>query len=189
MLYTISYRYCAVDVRAFFSYSISRACTAIESNFPLMFGAVGCTVALMVGGRRPDLRSSPCPSRLLRAFTATTTTLRPRPSVGPSVTFWVVVSTRNFFFKRVFFFPLIFFPVVNRRRWSFTHFCWSVALSRFAFPGQTGVRDQPYGGSKSRLGGRTNTHGRTCSCTTSLSPSHRHVLGEFPLMTYYFVKV
>jgi len=148
-----------------------RARAPLPIRISLRCLGVGCTVMMMGEGRGPDLRSSPCLSRtLLRAFTATTTTLRPRPSVGPSVTFWVVVSTGNFFFKRVFF-PLTFFPVVNHRRWSFTHFCWSVAHPRFAFPGQTDVRDQPYGGSKSRLGGRTNTHGRTCSCTTSFEPS------------------
>jgi len=89
-------------VRVFFLFDFSRV-YRYRIEFLSDVWAVGCTVALMVGGRGPDLRSSPCPSRLLRAFTATTTTLRPRPSVGPSVTFWVVVSTGNFFFKRVFF--------------------------------------------------------------------------------------
>lgn len=64
-----------------------------------------------------------------RAFAAApTTTLRPRPSVGPSVTFWVVVSTEVFFFffpkTHFFFHPISFsstFSYVRARPASYTH--------------------------------------------------------------------
>lgn len=79
---------------------------------------------------------------------APTTTLRPRPSVGPSVTFWVVVSTGIFFFQ-TFFFPVLSLPLstlTNSFRTVFWCFFFStpyVLVHRAsAFPGRARARDR-----------------------------------------------
>ncbi|CAI6365483.1 unnamed protein product [Macrosiphum euphorbiae] len=120
-----------------------------------MFGRLAALPSWSAGAEdRTSVPPPVHPNRCAHSPRTPTTTLRPRPSVGPFVTFWVVVSTGNFFLNAFFFSPLTFFrsSIVGA---GLLHI--SVGPSRFAFPGQTGVRDQPHGGSKSRLGGRTNT--------------------------------
>lgn len=123
----------------FFFLVISRArrrpIAAAVSNFPpIRRPMVGYTVD--TAGRASDLppRTIPCETSV-RARRQQLAALRPRPSVGPTVTFWVVVSA-GIFSGRFFFFFFLNIQIIHafpsRSRQSFFF------RFPFVFPPRTG---------------------------------------------------
>lgn len=103
----------------------------ISLQYAVVCGRLVAPSSWSAGRRGPDPSARPpwttFVARIRRGVPTTTlrviTTLRPRPSVGPSVTFWVVVSTGIFFFFKHIFFFLNFLAIFSFGFTSSRQFC------------------------------------------------------------------